>query len=168
MRACPSSFIPTPPTSAATISPTASGSARRCRSTRRRCPRKRRSPNPPARSTRHQASSPDPGTLVLGRQEKSRLIYPLPASCIASACLGLIRRGRPMSAIGTSNEKKHARREQRFAVDLAAVLRGGTEDVPVRLRDLSRGGALGTCLSPPPALSNVTLLRGTLAIEARV
>jgi len=73
-----------------------------------------------------------------------------------------------MSAIGTSNEKKHARREQRFAVDLAAVLRGGTEDVPVRLRDLSRGGALGTCLSPPPALSNVTLLRGTLAIEARV
>jgi hypothetical protein len=67
-----------------------------------------------------------------------------------------------------SNQKEHGRREQRFAVDLAAVLRGGEEDLPVRLRDLSRGGALGTCLRPPPALSKVILLRGALAIEARV
>jgi hypothetical protein len=73
-----------------------------------------------------------------------------------------------MSVIDSSNEKKHARREQRFAVDLAALLRGGEGDVPVRLRDLSRGGALGTCLCPPPALSKVTLVRGALAIEARV
>jgi hypothetical protein len=73
-----------------------------------------------------------------------------------------------MSAIDASSENKHARREQRFAVDLAAVLRGGAGDVPVRLRDLSRGGALATCPFPPPALSKVTLLRGALAIEARV
>ena len=73
-----------------------------------------------------------------------------------------------MSVIEARDEKKHARREQRFAVDLAAVLRGGEADVPVRLRDLSRGGALGTCLCPPPVLSKVTLLRGALAIEARV
>jgi len=73
-----------------------------------------------------------------------------------------------MSAINPRSEQKHARREQRFAVDLAAVLRGGAEEVPVRLRDLSRGGALGECPFPPPALSAVTLLRGALAIEARV
>jgi hypothetical protein len=73
-----------------------------------------------------------------------------------------------MSAIDARSERTHARREQRFAVDLAAVLRGGAADVPVRLRNLSRGGALATCLCPPPALSTVTLLRGALAIEARV
>ena len=73
-----------------------------------------------------------------------------------------------MSVIDARNEKKPARREQRFAVDLAAVLRGGDADVPVRLRDLSRGGALATCLCPPPPLTKVTLLRGGLAIEARV
>ena len=73
-----------------------------------------------------------------------------------------------MPAIDMSSEKAHARREQRFAVDLAAVLREGVADRPVRLRDLSRRGALATCLCPPPVLSTVTLLRGALAIEARV
>ena len=60
------------------------------------------------------------------------------------------------------------RRERRFAVDLAAVVRGATADVPVRLRDLSRSGALGTCPCPPPVLSIVTLVRGALIVEARV
>jgi hypothetical protein len=73
-----------------------------------------------------------------------------------------------MSAIEISNDKKHARREQRFEVDLEAILRAGEADLPVRLRDLSRGGALGTCMRPPAALSDVTLVRGALAIEARV
>jgi hypothetical protein len=73
-----------------------------------------------------------------------------------------------MSATNVRTEQKHARREQRFAVDLAAMLRGEAEELPVRLRDLSRGGALGTCLRPPPAFSKVTLLRGALVIEARV
>jgi hypothetical protein len=73
-----------------------------------------------------------------------------------------------MSAINSRSEEKHARRERRFAVDLAAVLRGGAADVPVRLRDLSRSGALGECPFPPPMFSAVTLLRGALAIEARV
>lgn len=74
-----------------------------------------------------------------------------------------------MSAIDARSEQKHTRREQRFAVDLAAVLRaGGAAEVPVRLRDLSRGGALGECPFPPPPLSVVTLLRGALAIEAKV
>jgi hypothetical protein len=73
-----------------------------------------------------------------------------------------------MSAIHTSKDSKHARREQRFAVDLVATLRGEAAEVPVRLKDLSRGGALATCPFPPPALSNVTLVRGALAIEARV
>ena len=73
-----------------------------------------------------------------------------------------------MSAIDARSEAKRARQERRFAVDLAAVLRGGAGDVPVRLRDLSRSGALGECPFPPPVLSAVTLLRGALAIEARV
>jgi hypothetical protein len=73
-----------------------------------------------------------------------------------------------MSAIDISSERKHLRREQRFAVDLEATLRGAAAEVPVRLRDMSRGGALATCPFPPPALSSVTLVRGTLAIEARV
>jgi hypothetical protein len=68
-----------------------------------------------------------------------------------------------------ASANRQARRERRFAVDLAATLRGeAAADVPVRLRDLSRGGALGECRFPPPALSTVTLLRGALAIEARV
>ena len=73
-----------------------------------------------------------------------------------------------MAAIRLSSDKKHARREQRFAVDLAATLRGEAAEVPVRLRDLSRGGALATCPFPPPPLSTFTLVRGVLAIEARV
>ena len=73
-----------------------------------------------------------------------------------------------MSAINARSQQMHRRREQRFAVDLAAMLRGGADELPVRLRDLSRGGALGECPFPPPALSVVTLLRGALAIEAKV
>lgn len=73
-----------------------------------------------------------------------------------------------MSAICASSDNKHARREQRFAVDLAATLRRESADVPVRLLDMSRGGALGLCPVPPPALSSVTLVRGALTIAARV
>ena len=74
-----------------------------------------------------------------------------------------------MSPTVASSAQTHARRERRFAVDLAATLRGeALADTPIRLRDLSRGGALGECSCPPPASSKVTLLRGTLAIEARV
>lgn len=73
-----------------------------------------------------------------------------------------------MAVIDSSSRTRHARREQRFPVDLAAMLRAGPEDLAVRLRDLSRGGALGTCLCPPPARSEVTLVRGALAIEAQV
>ena len=74
-----------------------------------------------------------------------------------------------MSATVASSASREARRERRFAVDLAATLRGDeVADVPIRLRDMSRGGALGECPFPPPVLSRVTLLRGALAIEARV
>jgi hypothetical protein len=66
------------------------------------------------------------------------------------------------------SEIRQARRERRFAVDLAAIVRGGAADLPVRLKDLSRHGALGHCLCPPPAASRVTLVRGELRIEARV
>jgi hypothetical protein len=72
-----------------------------------------------------------------------------------------------MSAIEPSRAKQ-ARREQRFAVDLAATLHSGAAELPVRLRDLSRGGALAACLCPPPARSEVLLVRGALTIEARV
>ena len=72
----------------------------------------------------------------------------------------------PVTVASASTE---ARRERRFAVDLAAILRRETAaDMPIRLRDLSRGGALGESPFPPAAASKVTLLRGTLAIEARV
>lgn len=73
-----------------------------------------------------------------------------------------------MFVIDASSGYKAARRERRFPVDLEALLRGEAADLPVRLRDLSRGGALGTCPCPPPALSAVTLVRGALTIEARV
>src|SRR5205807_845108 len=78
-------------------------------------------------------------------------------------------RGNSMSATVASSAYRQARRERRFAVDLAATLRGeALADVPIRLRDMSRGGALGECPYPPAPLSMVTLLRGALAIEARV
>ena len=64
--------------------------------------------------------------------------------------------------------KRDRRHERRFAVDLAAIVRGAKADLPVRLCDLSRGGALGACPSPPPVLSIVTLVRGALIVEARV
>jgi hypothetical protein len=67
-----------------------------------------------------------------------------------------------------SNPRKHLRRERRFAVDLAATLRGEAAEVAVRLLDLSRSGALAACPRPPAVLSLVTLVRGALAIEARV
>jgi hypothetical protein len=73
-----------------------------------------------------------------------------------------------MSEIDASSGMRDARRERRFAVDLAATLRGDTEDLPVRLLDLSRGGAHAACSRPPPALSEVTLFRGALTVEARV
>ena len=70
-----------------------------------------------------------------------------------------------IQAIG---EKTPARREQRFAVELDAVLQGGAGDMPVRLLDMSRGGALAACPRPPAAHTAVTLVRGTLKIEAQV
>jgi len=74
-----------------------------------------------------------------------------------------------MSATVASSAYRQARRERRFAVDLAATLRGEkVADVAIRLLDMSRGGALGECQFPPAPLSKVTLIRGTLAIEARV
>ena len=74
-----------------------------------------------------------------------------------------------MSPTVASSAHREARRERRFAVDLAAMLRAeAAADLPIRLRDLSRGGALGECSRPPRPSSKVTLLRGALAIEARV
>jgi PilZ domain-containing protein len=61
-----------------------------------------------------------------------------------------------------------ARRERRFAVELDAVLRGVAAEQPVRLLDLSRGGALVACARPPAADAAVTLVRGALTIDARV
>ena len=73
-----------------------------------------------------------------------------------------------MFTTDASTSARGARREPRFAVDLEAVLRREAGVFPVRLRDLSRSGALATCLFPPPALSSVTLVRGALSVEARV
>ena len=67
-----------------------------------------------------------------------------------------------------SASARDARRERRFAVELDAVLRRETGVLPVRLHNLSRGGALATCLFPPPAQSPVTLVRGDFSVEARV
>jgi hypothetical protein len=61
------------------------------------------------------------------------------------------------------------RREPRFAVDLAGMLQDGEgPDLAVRLRDLSRGGALAEAARTPPRLGKVTLARGALTVEARV
>lgn len=61
------------------------------------------------------------------------------------------------------------RREPRFAVDLPAILRDANRpDLAVRLRDLSRGGALAEAARTPARLGKVTLARGALTVEARV
>ena len=73
-----------------------------------------------------------------------------------------------MSVIDASSGKPHARREQRFPIDLAAIVRGEGRDLPVRLKNLSRGGAFGECLRPPAVASEVVLVRGALTVEARV
>jgi PilZ domain-containing protein len=73
-----------------------------------------------------------------------------------------------MFMIDASSGKRNARREQRFPVDLAAVLRGDEPELAVRLLDMSRGGARGSCPRPPAASSEVVLVRGALTVEARV
>lgn len=73
-----------------------------------------------------------------------------------------------MSVTEASSAAQRARRERRFAVELDAVVRAPSIELPVQLRDLSRGGALATCPRPPAAHSIVTLVRGALTIEARV
>lgn len=61
-----------------------------------------------------------------------------------------------------------ARREQRFAVGLAASLRTEARTASLRLLDLSRGGALAETSHPPAPGTRATLSRERLAVTARV
>jgi hypothetical protein len=60
------------------------------------------------------------------------------------------------------------RSERRSRVLLAAKLKTPFGEIDVRLRDLSRRGALIECSRQPPVGSEVTFIRGTIIIPARV
>ena len=76
---------------------------------------------------------------------------------------------RDITSIGTARAGgRAARRESRFPVDLDGVLRGDAVDQPVRLIELSRGGASASCRRPPAPGAAMILVRGDLTIEARV
>lgn len=63
------------------------------------------------------------------------------------------------------NGKRVARRSR---VLLAARLQTTCGDVDCRLRDLSRKGALIECATQPPVGSEVTFVRGSTVVPARV
>ena len=60
------------------------------------------------------------------------------------------------------------RSERRSRVLLAAKLKTPFGEIDVRLRDLSRKGALIECSRQPPVGSEVTFMRGSIVIPARV
>ena len=60
------------------------------------------------------------------------------------------------------------RKAKRARVQLAARLRTETGEIEVRLRDLSRKGALVECQGVPPVGSEVVFNRGSTSIPARV
>lgn len=68
--------------------------------------------------------------------------------------------------VGTSVGGKRATRRSR--VLLAARLKTGQGEVDCRLRDLSRKGALLECTQQPPVGSEVTFIRGSTVVPARV
>jgi hypothetical protein len=60
------------------------------------------------------------------------------------------------------------RSAKRNRVLLAAKVSIGQSEIDVRLRDLSRKGALVECQSPPPAGVEVVFSRGSISVPARV
>lgn len=68
--------------------------------------------------------------------------------------------------VGTSVGGKRATRRSR--VLLAARLQTPFGEVDCRLRDLSRKGALVECAKQPPVGSEVTFVRGSTVVPARV
>jgi len=60
------------------------------------------------------------------------------------------------------------RRAKRARVLLAAKLETPHGEMDVRLRDLSRKGALLECSPPPPVGTEVVFRRGTIAVPARI
>lgn len=60
------------------------------------------------------------------------------------------------------------RAARRARVLLAAKLKTPFGEVDARLRDLSRKGALVECAKQPPVGSEVTFIRGTTVVPARV
>lgn len=75
-----------------------------------------------------------------------------------------------MSAECPVNASKDAgqRREKRARVLLAAKIRTAFGEEDVRLRDLSRKGALIECANPPARDSEVVFSRGSTVVQARV
>lgn len=60
------------------------------------------------------------------------------------------------------------RQAKRARVLLAAKLQTKYGEIDCRLRDLSRAGALVECSPAPPAGTDVTFIRGPIAVPARV
>lgn len=74
--------------------------------------------------------------------------------------------------MGVDNFLKEAgagnRRNKRARVLLAAKLQTPFGEIDARLRDLSRKGALVECSPVPPVDCEVTFVRGSIAVPARV
>jgi hypothetical protein len=103
--------------------------------------------------------------LASGMNRKVRLVTANPPA--GSTCLRIMHGhktsgclfSRPM---GTLEDEPEARAQQRSSMFLAAVLRAGTEQAEVRVRNMSPHGAMvETHLTPPPG-TRVDLLRGRL------
>lgn len=60
------------------------------------------------------------------------------------------------------------RSESRSNLFVAAVLCHGEGSTPVRIRNMSRGGALVECAAPPSVQSAVELFRGRLSARGRI
>ena len=71
----------------------------------------------------------------------------------------------PVLPIQTSNEGRAAPRSSMY---LAAVMSDGRPPLDVRIRNMSRTGALVEGLGLPPVASTVRLSRGSLAIAGRI
>lgn len=76
--------------------------------------------------------------------------------------------GRAVCSVWVTDDPANNREQPRSSMFLAAVLRAGAEQAPVKVRNMSQNGAMiDTPLSPPPG-TKVELLRGSLRAQGTV
>ena len=67
-----------------------------------------------------------------------------------------------------ASHSSDGRRQRRSSIFLAAVLRAGSEQAPVKIRNMSPNGAMIESPVTPPAGSKVDLMRGSLVARGTV